>query len=54
MIDYAAGAMGALSWVLGLVEDEKSLESIRRQVDATRDDLLRSASVDFRHRVKVY
>lgn len=54
MRDYDAGALEALSWILGTMEDEKSLESIRRQVKATRDDLLRSASIDFRHKVRIY
>jgi len=41
MNDYVYGALEALAWVLGLIEDSDDVGRVRRQVERARDDLLR-------------
>ena len=52
MNDYAHGALEALAWTLGLLEQTEEISRIRRQVEGARDDLLAGVTVNFRQRLK--
>jgi hypothetical protein len=52
MNDYAHGALEALAWTLGLLEETEDLRCIRRQLEEARDDLLAGVSVNFRQRLR--
>jgi hypothetical protein len=50
--DYARGALEAMAWFLGMLEDDAELGRVRREVEAARDDLLAGVTVDFRGRLR--
>jgi len=50
--DYARGALEALAWALGLIEEGLDIAHLRRQLEGARDDLLRGITLDFRVRLK--
>lgn len=52
MNDYAHGALEALAWTLGLLDETQDLGRIRRQLEGARDDLLAGVTVNFRKRLK--
>ena len=51
MNDYAHGALEALAWALGLLEETGDLGRVRRQLEGARDSLLAGVSVNFRQRL---
>ena len=54
MNDYVHGALEALAWTLGLLEETEDLGRIRRQLEGARDDLLSGVSLNFRQRLKTH
>jgi hypothetical protein len=52
MNDYARGALEALAWVLGMIENGDASARLRRQLEGARDDLLRGVTLDFRQRLR--
>jgi hypothetical protein len=52
MNDYAHGALEALAWTFGLLQETEDLSRIRRQIEGAKDDLLAGVSINFRQRLK--
>jgi hypothetical protein len=47
MNDYAHGALEALAWTLGLLEETEEVGRMRRQLEGARDDLLAGVYINF-------
>ena len=52
MKDYAHGALEAVAWTLGLIEEGQDLRQLRRRLEDARDDLLAGVSVNFGDRLR--
>jgi hypothetical protein len=53
MNDYARGALEALAWILGMINNSAALKAIRQEIEGARDDILNGAAVDFRRRLRM-
>ena len=51
MNDYASGVVDTLAWVCCLVSDAKDLKKLKREVEKSRDVVLRKLGKHFAERV---